>query len=128
MSETSTETPRVRYEEPAPRVARIVLARAENANAQDYRMLSELNAAFDRAARDPEVRVIVLAADGKHFSSGHDLREVNQEMCHFPTVGTWASFDQPGAEGYMHREAEMYVGLCWRWRNIPMPWRSATSI
>lgn len=90
---------RVRYEEPAERVARIALARAEAANAQDYRMLSELNEAFDRAAHDPEVRVIVLAADGAHFSSGHDLREVNQEMCHFPTVGTWASFDQPGAEG-----------------------------
>ncbi len=118
MSQTDE---RIRYEQPAARVARIVLARSEAANAQDYRMLSELNAAFDRAAQDPEVRVIVLAADGKHFSSGHDLREVDAEMCHFPTVGTWASFDQPGAEGYMHREAEMYVGLCWRWRNIPKP-------
>ena len=26
-----------------------------------------------------------------------------------------------GAEGYMAREAEMYVGMCWRWRNIAKP-------
>ena len=112
---------RVRYEQPAERVARIVLARSEAANAQDYLMLSELNRAFDRAAQDADIRVIILAADGKHFSAGHDLRDLNPEMCHFPTVGTWAHFDQPGAEGYMAREAEMYVGLCWRWRNIPKP-------
>jgi enoyl-CoA hydratase len=110
----------VRYEQPAPRVARIVLARAEAANAQNYRMLSELNAAFDRAARDESVRVIVLAADGKHFSSGHDLRAGN-DMGEVEPIGTWCCFDAPGAEGYMATEAEMYVGLCWRWRNIPKP-------
>ena len=58
---------RVRYDEPSAGVARITLARPEAANAQDYQMLSELNRAFDRAAQDDEVRVIVLAADGKHF-------------------------------------------------------------
>jgi enoyl-CoA hydratase len=118
MAEKTWE--RVRYDEPAERVARITLARSEMANAQDYLMLSELNEAFDRAARDPEVRVIVLAADGKHFSSGHDLRD-RTDICHLPTVGTQAHFEAPGAEGYMAREAEMYVGLCWRWRNIPKP-------
>ncbi len=39
----------IRYEQPAERVARIVLARPQTANAQDYQMLSELNEAFDRA-------------------------------------------------------------------------------
>lgn len=110
----------IRYEQPAERVARIVLARPQTANAQDYQMLSELNAAFDRAARDEEVRVIVLAADGKHFSSGHDLR-AGTDMGGIDPVGTWCCFDAPGAEGYMATEAEMYVGLCWRWRNIPKP-------
>ena len=60
---------RIRYEEPTEGVARITLARPEAANAQDYLMLSELNAAFDVAARDETVRVIILAADGKHFLS-----------------------------------------------------------
>ncbi|HSJ90557.1 MAG TPA: enoyl-CoA hydratase [Ilumatobacter sp.] len=115
-----SEWEHIRYERPAERVARIVLARPQTANAQDYQMLSELNSAFDRAARDDEVRVIVLAADGKHFSSGHDLR-AGTDMSGIDPVGTWCCFDAPGAEGYMATEAEMYVGLCWRWRNIPKP-------
>jgi enoyl-CoA hydratase len=115
-----SEWEHIRYEQPAERVARIVLARPQTANAQDYQMLSELNEAFDRAARDGEVRVIILAADGKHFSSGHDLR-AGTDMSAVDPIGTWCCFDSPGAEGYMATEAEMYVGLCWRWRNIPKP-------
>jgi enoyl-CoA hydratase len=110
----------IRYERPAERVARIVLARPEMANAQDYRMISELNEAFDVAARDDEVRVIVLAADGNHFSSGHDLR-AGTDMSDIDPIGTWCCFGADGAEGYMATEAEMYVGMCWRWRNIPKP-------
>ena len=110
----------IRYEQPSERVARIVLARAQAANAQNYQMLSELNQAFDRAARDDSVRVIILAADGNHFSSGHDLR-AGTDMSDIEPIGTWCCFDSEGAEGYMATEAEMYVGLCWRWRNIPKP-------
>ena len=83
-------------------------------------MLSEINEAFDQAANDSEVRVIVLAADGKHFSSGHDLA-AGTSMDDIDAIGTWCHFDAPGAEGYMATEAEMYVGLCWRWRNLPKP-------
>jgi enoyl-CoA hydratase len=110
----------IRYEQPADRVARIVLARPQLANAQDYQMLSELNEAFDRATRDDSVRVIILAADGNHFSSGHDLR-AGIDMTGIDPLGTWCCFGADGAEGYMATEAEMYVGLCWRWRNIPKP-------
>jgi len=115
-----TEYEFIRYEQPSERVARIVLARAETANAQNYQMLSELNKAFDRAARDDSVRVIILAADGKHFSSGHDLRSL-ADMNDIEPIGTWCCFDAAGAEGYMATEAEMYVGLCWRWRNLAKP-------
>ncbi len=111
---------RVRYDVPAERVARITLARSEAANAQDYLLLSELNEALDVAAQDEDIRVIVLAADGKHFSSGHDLRD-RTDIADLPTVGVQCHFDAPGAEGYMAREAEMYVNLCWRWRNIAKP-------
>ncbi len=117
---TESRWQHIRVERPADRVARIVLARSEMANAQDYRMLGELNEAFDVAARDDSVRVIVLAADGDHFSSGHDLR-AGTDMTDVDPIGTWCCFDAPGAEGYMATEAEMYVGLCWRWRNIPKP-------
>ncbi|MGH8185876.1 MAG: enoyl-CoA hydratase-related protein, partial [Steroidobacteraceae bacterium] len=63
------------YETPAPQVARVVLNRVESRNAQDTHLLYELNDAFDRAAQDDTIKVIILAANGPHFSSGHDLRE-----------------------------------------------------
>jgi enoyl-CoA hydratase/carnithine racemase len=111
------------YESPAEHVARITLNRPETRNAQDTRLLYELNDAFDRAARDDAVKVIILAANGPHFSSGHDLRERDAQahMKDFRTVGTWCGFECAGAEAQMAREKEIYVGLCERWRNIPKP-------
>ena len=118
MGDEAFET--IRYEQPVPGVARIVLARAEARNAQDKRMTYELNSAFDRAARDNGVKVIVLSADGPHFSSGHDLRD-GSKLADFETIGTWGGFDLPGAEGHMAVEHEIYLGMCWRWRNLPKP-------
>jgi enoyl-CoA hydratase len=110
----------IRYEDPAPGVARIVLARPEARNAQNRQMTYELNEAFDRAAQDDAVKVIVLAGDGPHFSSGHDLRD-RSAAGSFGVVGTWAGFDLPGAEGFMANEEEIYLQMCWRWRNLPKP-------
>jgi enoyl-CoA hydratase len=112
---------RIRYEIPQDAIARIVLARPDMANAQDYLMLSELNTALDHAARDPEIKVIIVAGEGKHFSSGHDVGNITPDMSAFPTVGTAANFDAPGVEGYMDREREVYFGYCKRWREIPKP-------
>lgn len=111
------------YETPAPHVARIVLNRPESRNAQDTRLLYELNDAFDKAAQDPDVKVIILAANGPHFSSGHDLREADpyEAMRDFRTVGTWCGFECAGAEAQMSREKEIYIGFSERWRNIPKP-------
>lgn len=109
------------YETPEPGIARIVMDRASAANAQNSDFLYQLNAAFDRAARDDGVNVIILAANGKHFSSGHDVRERdhhdNQER-HAP-VTPHQQHRRPGAEGRMSREEELYTGFCERWRNIP---------
>jgi enoyl-CoA hydratase len=111
------------YETPAEHVARIVLNRPETRNSQDTRMLYELNDAFDSAAQDDNVKVIILAANGPHFSSGHDLREQNpyQKMSEFRTVGTWCGFTCEGAEAQMAREKEIYIGFSERWRNVPKP-------
>jgi enoyl-CoA hydratase len=111
---------RIRTDRPVDGVSRVVLARPEAANAQDTRMLYELNDAFERACADPDVRVIVIAADGKHFSSGHDLRD-REPMSSFDTVLPYGEFDAPGQEGMMAREQEKYLGFCWRWRNLPKP-------
>ncbi len=114
----------VLYEEPSPHVARLTLNRAEKRNAQDTALLYALNDAFDRAARDEAVKVIILAANGPHFSAGHDLREggsIAEQHAGFDPVGTWCGFGCAGAEGRMAREKEVYFGLSERWRNIPKP-------
>lgn len=50
-------------------VAVVTLNRPETNNAQNPPLLEELDAAFERAASDRSVRVIVLNANGKHFSA-----------------------------------------------------------
>ena len=110
----------VRYELPEAGVARIVLDRPEARNAQDKRMTYALNDAFDRAAHDDGVKVIVLAGEGPHFSAGHDLRD-RAAMADVEPVSTWGGYDLPGAEGMMATEEEIYLQMCWRWRNLPKP-------
>jgi len=116
-----TSSSRVRYEQPAAGVARIVLARPEVRNAQDKKLLYALNDAFDRASQDDAVRAIILAADGPDFSAGHDLGDIDVPMSGFEPVSCWGGFEAAGAEGYLAKEEEYYLGLCWRWRNIPKP-------
>jgi enoyl-CoA hydratase len=109
----------IRFEGIEDGVARIVLARPEKRNAQNKSMLYELNDALDMASHDDDCKVIVLAADGPDFSSGHDMKD-REPLTHKP-VGTWGGFSQPGVEGHWGFEEELYLGLCWRWRNIPKP-------
>ncbi|AHH19832.1 putative enoyl-CoA hydratase [Nocardia nova SH22a] len=120
---STTESDVIRYEIVAPRVARITLAKPNTRNAQDTTFLYDLNAAFDRGAQDDDVSVIVLNAEGPHFSAGHDLREQDYPaaMAKHDTVGTWCGFGCEGAEGHMAREKEIYLGFSERWRNIPKP-------
>lgn len=57
-------------------VARLTLDRPEVHNAFDDALIKELNAHLERLhalAERGEVRVMVLASDGKHFSAGADL-------------------------------------------------------
>lgn len=113
------------YDTPSEHVARITLNRPAQANSQDTRFLYQLNEAFDRAAHDDSVRVIVLAANGKHFSAGHDLLENRpnyaKNMSEFRTVFPVCGFGCAGVEAQMAREEELYTGLSERWRNIPKP-------
>jgi enoyl-CoA hydratase len=102
-------------------VVRILLDRPESRNAQDKALLYALNDAFDTAAADDDVKVVVLAADGPHFSSGHDLRDAGSPMTPHQPVSCWGGFELPGAEGWLAVEEEIYLGLCWRWRNFPKP-------
>jgi len=55
-------------------VARLWLNRPEKRNALSARMIAELTDAAGRLGADPEVRAVVLGADGKVFCAGGDLR------------------------------------------------------
>lgn len=113
----------IRFERPAEKILKIVLNRPQARNAQNYKLLYELNDAFNYAARSDDVGVIILAADGADFSSGHDLKETTQleTLRAHETVGVWCGFECAGAEGRMAREKEVYIGFCERWRSIPKP-------
>jgi enoyl-CoA hydratase len=112
----------VLYETPAPHVVRIVMNRPQQRNAQDLQLTYDLNAAFDRAAQDDEIKVIILGGADPLFSAGHDLSgDGGKTWRDFPVVGTWCGFDCGGAEGRFAREKEIYHGITERWRNIAKP-------
>jgi enoyl-CoA hydratase len=117
---------RIRVETPSDGVRRIVLSRPEMRNAQDRQLLYELNEAFNQAMADDATRVVIVAADGDHFSSGHDLKDHpdiadETDWREFPPVSQWAQDGANGIGSSYAAEQEVYVELCWRWRNLPKP-------
>jgi enoyl-CoA hydratase/carnithine racemase len=57
-------------------VLTLTLNRPEQANSLSTELIARLQHAFDAAAEDQSVNVIVLAARGKIFCAGHDLEEL----------------------------------------------------
>jgi enoyl-CoA hydratase len=106
------------------KVALITMNRPQYRNAQNAAMTFALDAAFVAAVDDDEVGAIVLAGSGEHFSAGHDIgtpgRDIHKD---FPRVATtwWPHENKPGAEAMFVREAELYLGMCRRWRELPKP-------
>lgn len=110
----------IREEDPRDGVRRIVLASPQNRNAQSPALLYELDDAFAAAAADSRVRVIILAADGPDFSSGHDLKTgFKVPVENRATLA--GGYDAPGIEGHHAFECEAFIGLCRRWRDLPKP-------
>ncbi|GAB2824881.1 enoyl-CoA hydratase [Actinocorallia aurea] len=95
--------------EVADRIATITLNRPEAANAQNMQFLDELDAAFAQGASDEDVAVIILRANGKHFSAGHDLND------------RWPSPDEITLEWIYNAETRRYLEYTLRWRGIPKP-------
>ncbi|PKV82208.1 enoyl-CoA hydratase [Nocardia fluminea] len=98
----------IRYEV-ADKIATITLDRPQAANAQNSDLLDELDAAWTRAAQDPDVAVIVLRGEGKHFSAGHDLKD------------RWPSAEDITLEWIYQNESRRYLEYSLRWRNVPKP-------
>ena len=97
------------------RIARITLNRPRYRNAQSTVLLEELDRAFEQAADDDEVKVIILAGAGEHFSAGHDLgtpEERDNPTSYFNTrglkkrhIGSW----------------RLFLDNTLRWRDLPKP-------
>lgn len=60
-------------------VVTLTLNRPQAFNALSQPMLTALGEAFDRLSNDRSVRVVVLAASGRAFCAGHDLKEMRAE-------------------------------------------------
>ena len=69
----------VRCERDARGVLTLTLARPQSFNALSAGMLSALQGELDAAAGDDTLRVVIIAAEGKAFSAGHDLKEMRAE-------------------------------------------------
>ncbi|MEU1762799.1 enoyl-CoA hydratase [Micromonospora sp. NPDC005223] len=126
MSETSGVDPQaevVRYETRGP-VAVVTMNRPEYRNAQNSAMTYALDDAFYRAAADDEVKVVVLAGAGKHFSAGHDIgtpgRDIDSSFDRRAGLW-WDHVGKAGADSRFARESEVYLGMCRRWRELPKP-------
>ncbi|MGH7737627.1 MAG: enoyl-CoA hydratase-related protein [Candidatus Tyrphobacter sp.] len=86
-------------------VLAVTLNRAERLNALTGEMLDDLRAAFERAERDSEIRVVLLAGSGRAFCAGQDLDE--------PAVAVGSDL---GAQIERH-----YKPLVLAIRNLPKP-------
>ncbi|NUU20020.1 MAG: enoyl-CoA hydratase [Streptomycetaceae bacterium] len=90
-------------------IATITLNRPEAANAQNPELLDELDAAWTRAAEDDEAVVILLRAEGRHFSAGHDIKS------------RWRAGEKITLEMIYRAESRRYLEYTLRWRNVPKP-------
>lgn len=74
-------------------VATLTLNRPEVLNALTRDMFRELEAALDRALSDESVRAIVLAAEGKAFCAGFDMKVAVQES-ELPVWDQWTKLQE----------------------------------
>ncbi|GAA2342738.1 enoyl-CoA hydratase [Saccharopolyspora halophila] len=113
----------VRYERRG-QIAVVTMNRPEYRNAQNSAMTYALDDAFYRACADDEIKVIVLAGEGEHFSAGHDIGSPERDVdVSYPRrAGLWWDHTaHEGGESRFARESEVYLGMCRRWREMPKP-------
>ena len=105
------------------RVARILLNRPDQRNAQNRGLLVELDEAFKAAEEDDTVRVVILGGAGKMFSSGHDMgsKESIEEYGPGPNMHPTRGINggtREGAENRMLQEWHYFFQNTLRWRNL----------
>jgi enoyl-CoA hydratase/carnithine racemase len=86
-------------------ITTLTLNRPASYNLLTSELIDALQSAFNAIEQDESVRVVVLAATGKGFSAGHDLKEIR------------ALRTQPGIEGLFRRCSRMMVSMA----RLPQP-------
>jgi enoyl-CoA hydratase len=104
-------------------IARIMLNRPDQRNAQQRGLLVELGEAFLEAEADDKVRVVILGGNGPMFSSGHDLGSKQSMSEYTPGPDQHPSFQENGAtresaEKLMLQEWHHFFQNTLRWRNL----------
>jgi enoyl-CoA hydratase len=104
-------------------IARIMLNRPNQRNAQQRGLLVELNEAFLKAEADDNVRVVILGGNGPMFSSGHDLGSKDMMAEYTPGPDQHPSFREngatrEGAEKLLLQEWHYFFENTRRWRNL----------
>jgi len=92
----------------------ITLNRPQYRNAQSWRMLDEIDAAFDLARGDDAVRVVLIRGAGGVFSTGHDLG-TPEGLEYRKSLGA-----KPGIQTY-DQFKKYNLDLLLKWRNFPKP-------
>ena len=104
-------------------IARIMLNRPNQRNAQHRGLLVELHEAMMAAEADDTVRVVILGGHGTMFSSGHDLgskSSIEERMPgpdQHPTYQGYGATRQ-GAENLLLQEWHFFYDNTRRWRNL----------
>jgi len=75
-SATTADDPRFVIRSDNDGVTTLTLNRPKQFNAMSEELLAALQAELDAIAADDSVRVVVIAANGRAFSAGHDLKQM----------------------------------------------------
>jgi enoyl-CoA hydratase len=96
-------------------IAKLTLNRPRYKNAQSRLMIEEMDHAFTDANADDDIHVIILAAAGDTFSSGHDIGtpEEKEDMRRRP-------FPR-GIRGEYALSRYLFLDTTLRWRNLDKP-------
>jgi enoyl-CoA hydratase/carnithine racemase len=87
MSAQPQEQQPVLLREDRDGIATLTMNRPQQMNLLTGEMLAALQDAFDEIAANKDVRVVVLAAAGKGFCAGHDLKEIRALGDHAKIAG-----------------------------------------
>ena len=105
MSAQPQAQPPAVLREDRDRIATLTMNRPQQMNLLTAEMLAALQDALDAISRDQAIRVVVLAAAGKGFCAGHDLKEIR------------ALGEQPKIAGLFVQCSRMMMAI----QNLPQP-------